>query len=360
MLDNARDATHVRPLLPGTPGCAVLVTSRTRMTELDGARLTDLGAMTQAEALSLFRCVIGPARADAEPAACREAVAACGFLPLAIRIAAARLAARPAWDVASLAVRLADERRRLDELRTGDLAVEATFTLGYGQLSPTRARAFRLLAVVEAPDIPLASAVAVIGDGSDDPVRDERATEALLESLVDLGLLESAAPSRWHYHDLLQLYARRRADLEEPVGERSAALARLLDSQLATTARVYALHNPGDRLLEHLTPTIRTAPAFDDGAHALRWLHQEGPGLLASVQQAAAEPELLRHATDVLLTAQDLMETGALTDPYGQAAHALAENAHTARDTRTEGRARLLLGQTHHLTGRLESAENEA
>ncbi|MEV7872475.1 BTAD domain-containing putative transcriptional regulator [Streptomyces sp. NPDC088124] len=360
VLDNARDAAHVRPLLPGTPGCAVLATSRTRITDLDGARLTELGAMTPAEALSLFRRVIGLPRADAEPAACREAIEACGFLPLAIRIAAARLAARPAWDVASLATRLADERRRLDELRAGNLAVEATFALGYGQLTPPRARAFRLLAVIEAPDLPLPAAVAVIGASNDDPVRDERATEALLESLVDLGLLESAAPARWHYHDLLRLYARRRADLEESADERRAALARLLDSQLATTAHVYALHNPGDRLLDHLTPTNRTAPAFNDGADALRWLHREGPGLLAAVQQAAGEPELLRHAADVLLTAQDLMETGALAHLYERAARALAESARTASDTRTEGRARLLLGQTHHLTGRLESAETEA
>ncbi len=151
LLDNARDAAQVSPLLPGSPGCAALVTSRVKLADLPSARLIDLDVMEPDEALSLFAAVAGPERVAAERAAAMDVVAACGFLPLAVRIVAARLAARPSWTVGSLVSRLADEQRRLDELRVGDLAVEATFALGYGQLEAAQARAFRLLSLPTGP-----------------------------------------------------------------------------------------------------------------------------------------------------------------------------------------------------------------
>ncbi|MET7719191.1 NB-ARC domain-containing protein, partial [Streptomyces sp. NPDC005407] len=133
VLDNACNTAQIRPLLPGAPGCAVLITSRTYLADLEGAHLLDLDVMSPDEALTLFTRIIGEERAHSEPEACREVVAACGLLPLALRIAAARLAARPTWTVAALAARLADERRRLHELRAGQLAVDASFALGYGR-----------------------------------------------------------------------------------------------------------------------------------------------------------------------------------------------------------------------------------
>ncbi|WP_373287121.1 AfsR/SARP family transcriptional regulator, partial [Wenjunlia tyrosinilytica] len=136
LLDNARDATQVRPLLPGSPGCAVLVTGRTRMVDLAGAHLVDLDVMSPEEALTLFTRIVGQERVGAERDVAMDVVVACGFLPLAIRIAASRLATRRTWTVSVLAKKLADDRRRLDELRVGELAVTATFELGYGQLEP--------------------------------------------------------------------------------------------------------------------------------------------------------------------------------------------------------------------------------
>ncbi|MFC5150107.1 AfsR family transcriptional regulator, partial [Streptomyces aureoversilis] len=166
--------------------------------------------------------IVGAERVEAERDAAMDVVAACGFLPLAIRIAASRLAARRTWTVSVLARKLGDERRRLDELRAGDLAVTATFELGYGQLEPGQARAFRLLGLADGPDISLAAAAAVLDLGTD-------ATEELLESLVDTSLLESAAPGRYRYHDLVRLYARACAERDEqPPAEREAALSRLL------------------------------------------------------------------------------------------------------------------------------------
>ncbi|MCZ9343016.1 AfsR family transcriptional regulator, partial [Streptomyces sp. TRM76130] len=129
-----------------------------RLTGLAGARLVDLDVMAPEEALALFTRIVGEERVRAEREAALDVVAACGFLPLAIRIAASRLAARRTWAVAVLAAKLADERGRLDELRAGDLAVKATFELGYGQLEPAQARAFRLLGLPDGPDISLAAA----------------------------------------------------------------------------------------------------------------------------------------------------------------------------------------------------------
>lgn len=138
LLDNAHDAAQIRPLLPGTAGCAALVTSRVRMVDLAGAHLVDLDVMSPEEALQLFTRIVGEERVNSEREAALDVVAACGFLPLAIRIAASRLAARRTWTVSVLAAKLADERRRLDELQAGDLAVKATFELGYGQLERPR------------------------------------------------------------------------------------------------------------------------------------------------------------------------------------------------------------------------------
>lgn len=158
LLDNARDAAQVRHLLPGTPGCATLITSRVRMVDLAGAHLVDLDVMSPEEALTLFTRIVGTERVTTERKAAMDVVAACGFLPLAIRIAASRLAARRTWTVSVLARKLSDERRRLDELQAGDQAVKATFELGYGQLEREQARAFRLLGLADGPDISLAAA----------------------------------------------------------------------------------------------------------------------------------------------------------------------------------------------------------
>ncbi|MFJ4120000.1 BTAD domain-containing putative transcriptional regulator [[Kitasatospora] papulosa] len=353
LLDNAHDAAQIRPLLPGTEGCAALVTSRVRMVDLAGAHLVDLDVMSPEEALQLFTRIVGDERVRSEREAALDVVAACGFLPLAIRIAASRLAARRTWTVSVLAAKLADERRRLDELQAGDLAVKATFELGYGQLEPAQARAFRLLGLADGPDISLAAAAALLN-------LDPRTAEDLLESLVDTSLLESAAPGRYRYHDLVRLYARACAERDEqPPVERELALSRLLDFYLATAAGVYALERPGDRLVAHLEPTRHPGLTFEDRHSALDWLFSEANCLLACAQQSTGQ-NMLRRAVDLLWAAKDLAESGANSKQYESAALTTRDAARTYGDARAEGRARTTITNVHIVAGRFDEAEAEA
>ncbi|MYV44066.1 BTAD domain-containing putative transcriptional regulator [Streptomyces sp. SID2888] len=353
LLDNAKDAAQIRPLLPGTEGCAALVTSRVRMVDLAGAHLVDLDVMSPDEALQLFTRIVGEERVASEREAALDVVAACGFLPLAIRIAASRLASRRTWTVSVLAAKLADERRRLDELQAGDLAVKATFELGYGQLEPAQARAFRLLGLADGPDISLAAAAAVL----ELPVED---TEDLLESLVDTSLLESAAPGRYRYHDLVRLYARACAERDEHLpGERDAAMSRLLDFYLATASGVYAIERPGDRLVDHLEKPRTTGLVFPGRRAAQDWLYSEAVPLLACVRQSS-DGDRLRRAVDLLWAAVDLAESGANSREYEAAATALREAARAASDGRAEGRAILVLANARHWSGYFDQADQEA
>ncbi|MBK3559130.1 tetratricopeptide repeat protein [Streptomyces sp. MBT56] len=352
LLDNAHDAAQIRPLLPGTPGCAALVTSRVRMVDLAGAHLVDLDVMSPEEALQLFTRIVGAERVGAERKAALDVVAACGFLPLAIRIAASRLAARRTWTVSVLAAKLADERRRLDELQAGDLAVKATFELGYGQLEPAQARAFRLLGLADGPDISLAAAAALLN-------LDPHAAEDLLEALVDTSLVESAAPGRYRYHDLVRLYARACAERDERAVERESALSRLLDFYLATAAGVYALERPGDRLVDHLARVGQPGLVFQQRGPALDWIHAEAECVLACAHQCT-DSASLRRAADLLLAAKDLPESGANSRRYEVAAQAVLAAAVRTGDVHAEGRARTALTNVFHFAGRFDEAEEEA
>ncbi|MFE6662929.1 BTAD domain-containing putative transcriptional regulator [Streptomyces sp. NPDC057697] len=352
LLDNAHDAAQVRPLLPGTAGCAALITSRVRMVDLAGSHLVDLDVMSPEEALQLFTRIAGEERISAEREAALDVVAACGFLPLAIRIAASRLAARRTWTVSVLAAKLADERRRLDELQAGDLAVKATFELGYGQLEPAQARAFRLLGLADGPDISLAAAAALLD-------LEDHAAEDLLEALVDTSLLESAAPGRYRYHDLVRLYARACAERDEEPEQRESALSRLLDFYLATAAGVYALERPGDRLVDHLEATGHAGLTFSDRHDAQDWLYSEAGPLLACVRQSSG-PEVLRRAIDLLWAALDLAESGANSKQYEAAASSMLSAARTCGDLRAERRALVTLSNAHLGAGRFAEADQEA
>ncbi|WP_158857879.1 AfsR/SARP family transcriptional regulator [Streptomyces sp. NRRL B-1347] len=345
LLDNAHGPEQVRPFLPVLPSCAVLVTSRTKLAAVASARLVDLDVMTPGEALELLAKVLGGDRVAAEPDDAARLVSACGHLPLAVRIVAARLATRPAWPLGALHGRLADEQRRLAELRVADLTVEAAFALGHAHLRPAQQRAFRLLALPDGPHVSSAAAAAVLG-------LPEPEAEALCESLVDVSLLESPAPGRYRYHDLLRLYARGRASAEECPEGRAASLRRLLDFLLAT---VRASH-PGalgraERLgVTATAPGLSFATAEDAGA----WLTEEAPCLFAAVRQAAEAPaHAVAPAADLLLMMEELLERGGPGPEFEQAAHAVVSTALRLGDRRSAGRAYLALGHGYYYTARL-------
>ena len=289
VLDNARDAAQVRPLLPGTASSAVLVTTRSRMPDLASTRLVDLNVLDDEEALALFTKVVGDERAAAEPEATAELLLACAGLPLAIRICAARLATRSGWTIRSMASRLRDTRRRLDELRVGDLAVRASFQVSFASLPASQdpkgidpAHAFRLLGLWQGPTISSAAAAALFG------TQEYLAADAL-ETLVDAHLLESKAPDRYKFHDLLAVYSSERAvaDLSGP--DRDAATGRLLTWYMHTADAAATAVLP-HRYNMPLDPAEPGQPplSFSAAEEALGWYDSERANLVAATGQASS------------------------------------------------------------------------
>jgi transcriptional regulator with XRE-family HTH domain/tetratricopeptide (TPR) repeat protein len=234
VLDDAAGHGQLAPLLPAG-GAAALVTSRLPMTGLPGVTVVDLAPLPAPAAVELLTRVTGAPRAGAEPAAAAEVVAACGGLPLAVRIAAARLAARPQWTIGALAERLADERRRLDELRHGDLAVRPGLQLGYRGLGEAAARAFVLLGGLGLATFPEWPVAALLGG---EPAAGAAALDELLAARLvdDLGPDQAGQP-RYRFHDLTALFARERWEAEVAQPERTAALARAASGWLALARR---------------------------------------------------------------------------------------------------------------------------
>jgi DNA-binding SARP family transcriptional activator/tetratricopeptide (TPR) repeat protein len=287
LLDNARDAAQVRQLLPGSSSCAVLVTTRNRTPDLVSTRFVDLNVLEDAEALALFARIVGEDRAAAEPDATAEVLVACAGLPLAIRICAARLAARRQWRVSTLAGRLRSEHRRLDELRIGDLAVRASFRVSYDSLRPVAggidpALVFRLLGLWQGPSISLAAAAALIG-AADDLIADA------LEALVDANLLESPAPDWYRFHDLLRVYATERAQAEESEAGRAAAVGRLLGWYLSSAEAAADTVSPHRyQVARRPGPQEHPVAVPADTEEALAWYDGEKANVVAATRQAAA------------------------------------------------------------------------
>lgn len=231
VLDNAECEAQLRPLLPGTPGCAVLITSRTRLVGLTGARLVDLDIFEADQAVELLARLAGPRRVATEPAAATEIVRLCGLLPLALRIAGARLGSRRHWPLSRFETDLADEQHRLDKLRLGDLDVRASLALSYQSLDGTAQRAFRLLGLLEVRDFAAWAAAAMLD------VSQWRAEE-LVDNLVDMHLLDVAGNGasgqlRYRFDNLLRAYARELARAQETQADRRAALDRAFGGWLA-------------------------------------------------------------------------------------------------------------------------------
>jgi DNA-binding SARP family transcriptional activator len=286
LLDNAKDAAQVRPLLPGSAACAVLMTTRNRTPDLASMRFVHLDVLDDTDALLLFSKIVGDERPAVEPDATAEVLVTCAGLPLAIRICAARLAVRTQWKIATLAQRLRNERRRLDELEVGELAVRASFKVSYDALRAGRngadpARTFRLLGLWQGQSISLPAAAALLGEPEDD-------VAVALESLVDANLLESPAPDRYRFHDLLRFYATECAQAEEPGEARDEAAGRLLRWYLYTAQGAAQVISPHRYRVPSDTAPDGAGLPMDSVAEALTWYDSERANVMAAIRQAAA------------------------------------------------------------------------
>lgn len=228
VLDNAVDAAHIRPLLPGTPGVLVVVTSRRKLSALDGAVPMSLDVMPQEDAEALFVRIVGVHRTEAEPAAVATAVALCGHLPLAVRIAAARLRDRSTWSVSDLVDRIRSHARRVQFLQIDDRNVMAVLRLSYRYMTSQQQRLFRLLSLHPGPEFD-AFAAAALGD-----ITVEEA-ELCLDALLDDNLLKQNAPGRFHFHDLIRDCARELVRENETEDDQKRAAMRLFDYYLFAT-----------------------------------------------------------------------------------------------------------------------------
>ncbi|MEO3876203.1 BTAD domain-containing putative transcriptional regulator [Nonomuraea sp. B12E4] len=287
LLDNAVDAAQVRPLLPASPTCGVLVTSRKMLTTMDGVVHERLDVLPEDDAHALLGRLIGSARAAAEPEAAAEVVRRCGCLPLAIRIAAARLIGRPAWEVRTLADRLAAEENRLSELEVDDRAVRASFMPSYRDLDHLSSRMFRLTGLLDTTDIGVGAAAALAGVSVDH-------AETLLDRLTDAELAGTRISGRYVMHDLLRLFGRERVLEEEPEQESRQAVERVLHWYLATArsaTRVVAARR--QQLIDIGTDPGLPGMALESTDDVYAWIDAEAHNLPAIVAQAgSASPEL--------------------------------------------------------------------
>ncbi|MFD0225876.1 AfsR/SARP family transcriptional regulator [Streptomyces hirsutus] len=288
LLDNARDTEQVRPLLPGSPGCLVIVTSRNQLTGLvagEGAHPLTLDQLTPAEAYDLLARRLGTGRLAAEPEAAEEIITRCGRLPLALAIVAAHACAHPAFPLSAIADEVSDSHGSLDAFAGGDgisTDVRAVFSWSYKALPAPAARLFRLLGLHTGPDISVPAAAGLAGL----PPREAR---GLLSELTRAHLLTEHFPGRYTLHDLLRVYAAERVRAEETPEERDLAGRRLLAWYLYTADAAYP----------HITPKRRRIPLeplpegcrpleFTTHEQALDWCETERPHLVAAVHRAAA------------------------------------------------------------------------
>ena len=286
VLDNAQDAEHVRPLLPGSPRSLVLITSRNRLTGLaagEGAHLLNLGVLTVCESRELLHASVGAERAMAEPTVVDELIEVCACLPLALCDAAARAAARPDLPLAALAAELRDMRGRLDALETGEPAtsVRMVFSWSRARLREPASRMFRLLGIHPGPDITVPAAASLTG------MPREQAYLAMAE-LCDEHLLTEYTPGRYSLHELLRAYAAEGAQSKDSEAERRGAVHRVLDYYLHAAISASNFISPYfTQLTWHRPQPGVVLEEISRPEQAAEWFENERTALLAAIDQAA-------------------------------------------------------------------------
>lgn len=342
VVDNARSADQVRPLLPAGPGSRVLVAGRHRLPGLDADLRLTVEPLGSGDAVGLFRELLGESRADREPEAAHELALRCGGLPLALRIASARLQNRPSWTLAFLADRMTDDARGLGELRAGDRSVEAAFRMSYDQLTPELRRGFRALGSAPTARFDALTLAAMLGRSDED-------AEALLEDLVDASLLQEPHPGRYRLHDLVRAHARSLA-AEAPL------------EAAADRAAVLRLYAAAGRMASDWWPQpfpagqdVTGPPPFSGWGEASAWLGAAGGDLVDVVAFAAAAGEF-DHACRI---AEALVDHLARQGHFHECRVALEralECADMATDRRMPSSLRICLGIVDVYQGRFRQA----
>lgn len=356
VLDNARDAEQVRPLLPGAPGCLVVVTSRSKLSGLvaaEGAQPLRLDPLSDAEARELLVHRLGPAPVAAEPSAVDEIIARCAGLPLALVIVAARAATHPEFPLTALAGELRDTRGRLAALAGQDPATDprAVFSWSYDALSPAAARLFRFLGMPTGPDIAPPAAASLAGVAV-------HKVRPLLAELAGAHLVVEHEPGRYALHDLLRAYTVELVHAIDTEHDRQEAFRRLLDHYLHTAQAATPLLAPRRRPIAP-PPTAPGVTAFAGSEQALTWFTVERPVLLATVEEAAAKgyDEDVRHLAWAL--SAFLRWRGLLLD-WATVEQAALDASRRLADPRGQAHAHRHLSRAFTLLGRFDRAHTHA
>ncbi|MBB4779049.1 helix-turn-helix domain-containing protein [Streptomyces rapamycinicus] len=346
ILDDAASAAQVEPLLPASKDCLVLVTSRRRLPDLDGASPLPLNTLPPLQAADLFIRVSRRTPTASDRSAVTQAVELCGHLPLAITLLAGRLAHHQAWNIKEFADEFATAQDRLAELEAGDRALAASFDLSYQHLAPDLQRLYRRLGLHPGPDTdPYATAAL-----DNIPLATARRR---LNELYAAHLIDEPAPRRYRLHDLLRTYAHTLAR-QDPSSDRGQAVTRLIDyyHHTARTADRYLSTVP--RQDNTAASPSTTAPALATRDQALAWMRAELPNLLATAHHAATDH--LPHAAALAHT------MAAFLDQEGHWAEAIAlheaaaHTAHTLNSPDAEAHAVLDLGWVRRRTGNSPAA----
>lgn len=354
VLDNARDAAQVRPLLPGGRACAVVVTSRSQLTSLvamEEALPVPLDVLTVPEARELLSRRLGEDRVAADPAAATELAELCARLPLALASAAADAALHPGMPLRALVTRLRDAAGRLNALDAGlDASVRAVFWCSYQHLPEAARYMFRLLGVHPGPDITAPAAASLAGAGPDH-------ARATLGRLTEANLLAEYAPGRFRFHDLLRVYAGERARAEDSLAQRRAAMGRALDHYLHTAySAALALQPNRDAMnLRPPQPGVTPEPiaVYDQ---AMAWLEAERQVLLA-VSEHAASNGFDSHAWQLPLCLAEFFDRRGYWRSYPSLQRAALAAARRLGDLEAQALVHRLIGRSALLLGSHRDAE---
>ncbi len=356
VLDNARDADQVRPLLPGSPGCLVLVTSRSQLASLvavDGAHPVTLDVLSESDANELLARRIGAERIAAEPDAAAELIAACARLPLALAIAAARAELHPGTSLATVAGELRDARGRLDALNAGDAAssIQTAFSCSYQQLSAPAARMFRLLGLHPGPDITAAAAASMAGLAPSD-------ARCALRELTRANLIAEDLPGRFAFHDLLRAYAAELAGTQDSPDQRQSAIHRMLDHYLHTAHTASIPFHPHRDEITSAAPLPGVLPEnVADYQQATNWFEAEHRVLLGAVS-LAADTGFDECAWQLPVTLTTFLYRRGYWDSAVAAHETGLAVALRLGDLNAQGIAHRNLGEAQQLLGRYQEAHN--